>query len=135
MIEHETYGIDLTPHWEKYQNQDEETADTMQRTWNFGNQLKAQGYKIAYMHGPLAMFEGQTIYAGYYDPATLESFIKEFPNKDEYLFFLYQKTPKKVLLAKLNRDEVNKRRKELNIKPKKKKKSVIKANFSFDKAL
>ena len=129
----ETYGINLTPHPEKYQNDDEVTFDFMHKTWNFGNLLKANGYKVAYMHGPLALFEGQMIFAHDYDITNLESFAKEFPVKDEYLFFLYKKFPKKVSLAKLNREEVNKRRKELKIKPTKKKKSVVSGNFSFDK--
>ena len=60
----ETYGVMLTPHFEKYQTQDQETADIMQATWNFGNLLKGKGYKLAYMHGPIGLYEGVEITAG-----------------------------------------------------------------------
>jgi len=127
-----TFNVYLTPHPEKCQEITDEILDIIQRTWNWGNQLKANGYKIAYLMGPIALFEGIELKVEELNITDLESFIKKFPNKDEYLFFLYQKSPKKVLMAKLNRSEVDKRRQELNIKSPKRKKSVKESNLSID---
>ena len=115
----ETYSITLTPHFGKYQDQDQTTADLMQITWNFGNILKSHGYKVAYMHGPTGLYEGMPVVA---ETMHLETttFEEEFPDKDQYIFFLYQKLVQHLRFGKLRRADVEARRKQLNIKRPKK---------------
>ena len=120
----ETYGVMLTPHFEKYQTQDQETADIMQATWNFGNLLKGKGYKLAYMHGPIGLYEGVEITAGeifFGQEDALQKFMELFPDKEQFLFFLYRKYPDALQTSSLLRADVEARRKELKIKKTKKK--------------
>lgn len=146
-MEHETYGVNLTPHFEKYQDQDQETAEIMQETWNFGNFLKGQGYKIAYMHGPVGIYEGIVIVAEtvYLEANTgpndsnsvlpisdVARFETVYPNKDMFLFFLYQKLPNKLRAAQLLRADVDANREKNQIKRKPRKKVVKKPTLAID---
>lgn len=124
----ETYGINLTPHFEKYQDQDQATADNMQAVWNFGNKLKSQGYKLSYMHGPVGLYEGQLLQI----EELQKNFEEQFPNKDEYIFFLFQKTAHSLRFAKLLLADVIENRNQKKIKKPTKKKVVDNPKLSVD---
>lgn len=93
----ENFNVYLTPHLEKYQTpEDEETSRIMQSTWNFGNKLKAKGYNLVYMCGPVGLYEGnllvtETLEFGSKDH--VNEFIEKWP-KNDFLYFMYAKEAK-----------------------------------------
>lgn len=92
----ENFNVYLTPHMEKYQTQDSETADMMLSTWNFGNELKGKGYNLIYMCGPVGLYEGNLLITEtlqFENKDHVKEFVDNSP-KDKMLYFLYAKEGK-----------------------------------------
>jgi hypothetical protein len=119
----ETFGVYLTPRLEKYQNSNAaETVEIQQWTWNFGNELKGQGYTVAYMHGPVCLYEGTLLTALIFD-FKLNNQLKEFIDSNsllkECVIFLFQKLPEQLRYAVLEKSIILENRKKLFKKVKK----------------
>ena len=107
-----TFNVYLTPHFEKYQDQDQETNDIMHATWSFGNRLKAKGYTVAYMMGPVAIYETATLMAGVYlfdGKDHVEDFIKHHPQ--DRVYFLFKKLPDCLHFASMDKKAIEEARK------------------------
>jgi hypothetical protein len=127
--EKETYGVYLTPHIGKYQNDDvPETSDVAHETWNFGNKLKAKGVDLVYMHGPIGLYEGLPLAAvdltfSKKGVNQVQQFLDFYGDAvKDFIFFLYQKRRKSVRYAAYLKTIVTENRGP--VQPKKKAKTV-----------
>ena len=131
----ENYGVYLTPHFEKYQAQDEATADGMQATWNFGNKLKFKGYKLAYMHGSVGLYEGMVLQAFEYvfkSKDHVDDFISTWP-ADTNVYFLFRKHKKTLQLAVLDKEVIKQNREKNKEELKPRRKSVERSKHDSEK--
>lgn len=106
--EAENFNVYLTPHLEKFQTSDSETADIMHATWNFGNALKSKGFDLIYMCGPVGMFEGNLLITEKLEVKDIEQFITDNPKENVY--FLYQRLPNVLRFTALPKDYLEEQR-------------------------